>query len=715
MPLATPSEAKIYTTIYSDFNGADFTTDPSLVSRKRSPSLLNMISDEGGHPKKRPGWKTVIKAPTEDIVTIYNDSVEPIEGSTYEVCRLYGIEGTLFDIELKINGFRINFNSFSETATSYVARYVDTSGNLIAYISKNIGSTYADLFLNKNSLLGKVVKLVGRGRPYEIIIYKSALSGGVRKMWSFSYGGESHLLCLVGKTICRYEGGDLIQLLECKTTASNVIGIFMDSVNGGHFYLLADNNLYVFENAGTEESRNYVFNRVDPYVPTVLISRSPNGGGELYEGVNLLTRERKESFLGDDTSTTYYLSTEADTEKAITVWVKDESGNYVETTNYTLDGLSITFTAPHPPVVTGEDNILVQYFAASESVAGEHLMECKVASIYENKMFLTGSTDEYGSYVWYSSYDDPSYFPDLNYIVVGNAETNVMGLVGLGEYLGVVKEADSNNNTIYLVYSTTFDDDAVYACKQSVAGVGAVSLKCFTALNSEQLFLSKEGICGVTAESVKNRSYFVNKKLCAETELEKAVAITWNGYYLLCVNERVYIMDGRQRTSWKTGWTNYIYESYYWENVPASAFAVYDGMLWFGTPDGNVCRFKLESEEDCYSDDGKPIPCEWSTPLDNDGATHLFKTMMKKGSLCVIEGDTSVDAYIKADDEDEIHIGTKDSAGDGVPTEFYFKKKKKKYKRLQLIFRNNVAGQGLKINEITKLYTVGNYSKNKAK
>lgn len=712
MPLATPKEATVYTTIYSDFSGADFTTDPSLVSRKRSPSLLNMISDEGGNPKKRPGWKTVIKAPTEDIVTVYDGSVRPTEGSTYEVCRLNNIDKTLFDIELIINGHKVNFNSFSKTATSYVARYTDPSGNLVIYISRNTGSNYADLFLNKTSDLAKSIKAIST--TYDIKIYQSAIAGGVRDMWSFSYGGESHLLCLVGKSICRYEGGELIEMLQCETTASNVIGIFMDSVNGGHFYLLADNSLYVFEKE-SEDSQNFKLNPVDPYVPTVLIGRSPNGGGELYEGVNLLTRERKESFLGNDTSLEYYLSTVADTSKDITVSVKDENGNYVETTAYTLDGLCVKFTSAHPPVVTGEDNILVQYFTASDSAAGEHLMDCKVATIYENKMFLTGSTDEYGSYVWYSSYDDPSYFPDLNYIVVGNAETNVMGLVGLGEYLGVVKEADSDNNTVYLVYSTTFDNNPVYACKQSVAGVGAVSLKCFKTLNSEQLFLSREGVCGVTAESVKNRSHFLDRKLCAETGLEKAVAITWNGYYLLCVNNHVYVMDGRQRTSWKTGWTNYIYESYYWENVPASAFAVYDGTLWFGTLDGNVCRFKLESEDDCYSDDGKAIPCEWSTPLDNDGVTHLFKTMMKKGSLCVIEGDTSVDAYIKADDEDEIHIGTKDAESNGVPTEFYFKKKKKKYKRLQLIFRNDVAGQGLKINEITKLYTVGNYSKNKAK
>ena len=43
------------------------------------------------------------------------------------------------------------------------------------------------------------------------------------------------------------------------------------------------------------------------YVPTEIISRSPTGGGVVYEPVNLISPKRTDSFLGDDTHKTYQL------------------------------------------------------------------------------------------------------------------------------------------------------------------------------------------------------------------------------------------------------------------------------------------------------------------------------------------------------------------------------------------------------------------------
>ena len=712
--MPTPNSPTVYTTIYDDLKGADFTNDPSMVYKKRSPSLLNMISDKGGNPKKRPGWK-VEKEATDDKEVVFNGTVEPVIGSAYEICRLGNVSGTLYDIEMYMNGVHVKFTEFFETAVSYYAKYTNNSGTNVIYIIKNKSQNYASLYIARRG--DSIVDAIhAGGTPYAVKIYQSPVSGGVRDMWSFSYGGEQHLICLIGKKICRYLDGDCIELLSCKTTASNVVGVFMDSVSGGSFFLMKDQELYRFVNNGSEDAPVFQFEPVVPYVPTVIFSRSPSGGGEMYDAVNLLTRARKESFLGDEESTDYYVSSEIDTEHDVVVSVKDENGAYVETTAFTVDGYVVRFDSAKPPVVTGEDNVLIEYTPKNGSAASEYFRRCQIGTLYENKIFLSGSTGSYGSYVWYSAYDDPSYFPDLNYIVVGSNDTNVMGMVGLGEYLGIVKEADDSNNTIYLAYSTTLDQETAYACKQSISGVGAVSMKAFKSLGDEQLFLSKEGICGLSADSVKNRSFYINKRLCDEAGLEKAIAITWDGFYLLGINGNVYILDSRQKTSWKTEWTNYLYECYYWENVPASAFAVYDGTLWFGTIEGNLCRFKLEKESDCYNDNGQAIPCEWSTPFDNDDATYLFKTMMKKGGLCTIESmdATSVDAYLRADKEAEKYIGSITAEGNGMPTEFHFNKKKKKYKRLQLIFRNNKLNEGLKINEIVKNYTIGNYSKNRA-
>ena len=53
------SGVSIQRTVYSTFRGADFSTDPSLVDRTRSPLCTNIIADGGGMPQKRDGWRVL--------------------------------------------------------------------------------------------------------------------------------------------------------------------------------------------------------------------------------------------------------------------------------------------------------------------------------------------------------------------------------------------------------------------------------------------------------------------------------------------------------------------------------------------------------------------------------------------------------------------------------------------------------------------------------
>jgi hypothetical protein len=45
------------------------------------------------------------------------------------------------------------------------------------------------------------------------------------------------------------------------------------------------------------------------------------------------------------------------------------------------------------------------------------------------------------------------------------------------------------------------------------------------------------------------------------------------------------------------------------------------------------------------------------------------------------------------------------------PQDIYLKKKVKKYKRLQIIIKNDVVNEGFGIFQITKTFAVGNYAK----
>lgn len=55
--IKTPNR-KIKTTEYANLAGVDFSQEAALVDGRRSPDSVNMISDNGKTPVKRPGWKT---------------------------------------------------------------------------------------------------------------------------------------------------------------------------------------------------------------------------------------------------------------------------------------------------------------------------------------------------------------------------------------------------------------------------------------------------------------------------------------------------------------------------------------------------------------------------------------------------------------------------------------------------------------------------------
>ncbi len=53
------SGVSVRTAVYNSFRGVDFSVDPTLVDKTRSPWAPNMISDTGGMPEKRLGYRTV--------------------------------------------------------------------------------------------------------------------------------------------------------------------------------------------------------------------------------------------------------------------------------------------------------------------------------------------------------------------------------------------------------------------------------------------------------------------------------------------------------------------------------------------------------------------------------------------------------------------------------------------------------------------------------
>lgn len=619
-------------TAYSNLAGVDFSQSPENVAKNRSPSLLNMVSDNGKNPRKRAGW---------------------------EVCRM--VEGPVHNI------WHTNLN-------------------------------------------GKEYFLRHAGSGIYII-----------RQWQTAVDE------------CVYT----TELLKSGVNNAKGCGFFFRNGDSDGFYILTGTEYFVFDGETVKDVAE------DAYVPTTVIARTPTGGGESYEDINFLTGKRCEKFCGD--STKIYQLSEKEIESVDKIEEMNGDGDISQLeadVDYTVDLAlgTVTFTAAHATPLSGHDNIYITYTKNTEGYR-ERITGCSVYAHYgvggNNRVFLSGNP-RYKAYDFWSEIYNPTYFPDLKYSIIGTANTAVMGYHKIAGHLAIVKEASRQDTTVFL-RSGSLDEDGeiVWTITPGIVGIGAVSKNSFVVLNDDPLFLSERGVYSITNSSITyernmvNRSVNVDAKLTEEENLENAVAREFNGLYILAVNGVCYVLDGKKTISGRVD-SGYTYECYYWDNVPAVCFSSYNQLLWFGDAEGNICRFKTYTEDMWkYSDNGKAIRAVWSTPYDDDGLIQNYKTLTRKGCLVVLAPypASSCKVYYAVDGDGDklVTEGTVDIStwfeyidfsrftfmANSNPREIYFNKQQRKYKRLQLVFVNDVVDEGFGIHKIVKTYKTNGYSRNR--
>jgi hypothetical protein len=717
--LVTPrisDDVTLYTKRYEKFKGVDFSTDPTQVSEARSPICQNLISDLAGFPEKRPGWRVLhtIASPINGLFFVVFAS-----GATAHIAHggtnLYkwDTSGTTLLYESMNNGRSTSFTHQGKLyildGTNYLV--CTESGGTITVSKVKDG----DCFI-PTTVIG--APAAGGGTVFEGVnmLTPKRKNSMIGDGYSIKFQLDSKPVDAVESV--KVEGVTYSVTTTPWTRTETAVSFLIPSVpTGTKYYLKAGGRTYlVVDASGTAIS------------PTTLTAGN--------RAAHLLTEDK-------DTTGEYYLAkpyTYAATNAPTVTATLNTSTFELTDTTYQVDltAGTVEFALPVAPYSggSGVDNVIIQFSKAVEGYS-DKVEKCCISTWYgynnDNRIFITGNPD-YPNIDYQSGLDDPTYFPDTGYTKIGGDASPIMGYLRQYSTLIVLKGDSVDNAEIFVRTAEMSGDKVIFPTVQGIAGLGAVSKYAFASLRDDPLFLSREGVYAITSTLItqqrvlQNRSFFVDAKLTKEANLDQAVAVTWNGYYLLCVNNHCYIADSRQKTG-NSLTEQFGYEWYYWTNIPARVFLERDGDLFFGTADGKICRFNSDLVTmDKYRDDGEPIVARWSTKSDDFKTITRRKTLTKKGSAVMIKpyAHSSVKVYVATEAESERLI--KEALMDifsfngidfsrftfstlDVPQVVPLNTKLKKFITLQLIFENDALDEGFGVFGAQVQYAIANYVK----
>lgn len=661
--LNVPRQPQIQQAQYRELLGVDYLRDQTEVDARRSPKMINMISDFGGNPIKRDGYRAV---------GIRYDAILSVRG------EMYGVTGN--SSNLVINRLEMGKNYL------FKATLLKTIDGKFGKISTAFGYQKYIYVLSQNAIV-----------RYDIVEEEVSIAGTGENMMSKGAVGES------------------------------------EPVN-------------------------------EKIIPNTVISLKPNGtGGSTLDSKNLTTIYQMVTYLGDEETKEYKIPNYEKIGSYVKAEVLDEDGKWnavsVSTTGAanrvakTLDGQGtasfnvvdnkVTFSkAPSKPLVSGEPNVRITFAPFStEKVEGVErgyynktlveILKSNIIIYFNSRLFIASETRSH-----YSEVDNPFKLPDLNYFDVDNT---IMCYTRSSSYLAIITK-DNGRNTIFLASEIKDNGITQYSVKASNAGVGAIASKCIGVVNDEPTFLSRDGLYGIMTnwQSEKyavNRSSRINRVLCKEEHLEDAVGCAWHEYFYIAINSRMYVLDSRHKSTNRR--SDRSYEGYFFENIPdIKNMFVIDDRMYFSDEKKTYTWNSDLSESDRYLDNaeiingkwnGQPVAAMWCSAFDDDGYPSKLKTLLKKGSFVTLVPHyrTSCQLTLVKNGDERQYVGEFQTDmmsfekidftrfvfnGNSATADIFYKKKIKKYKRLQIILENTKA-EPFGITNVVKSYVYGDLAK----
>ena len=367
-------------------------------------------------------------------------------------------------------------------------------------------------------------------------------------------GNESHIS--IGSPTDPDSDGDVII-----GSLSDKPGIFF--VFNRMLYFMSED--YYLQYDGTE------CKEVEPYIPDILIVCKPDGtGGEVTDyNYNLLGAGFRVGFNGDGESTVYQLPKQKDKDgndipidplyelptNQVVVLIGDTE--YKETdpdAGFTVDrdAYTVTFTTAPPE---GTDNVFITAYVTNPGYK-EKIMGSKYAISYggnnNSHLFLAGNGN---STYYYSDVFDASYFPEMNYAVIGSTEDDITGFGLQYNVLIIFKPTELFSVSYAFTRDTTGRETMVLSSQPVNNEIGCTAPRTIQYIDNRLTWLNSiYGVCTLCSTAILDeRNVRVVSRninggerepgLLAEQNVNDAFALDYDGKYILFVGSTCYMWD----------------------------------------------------------------------------------------------------------------------------------------------------------------------------
>lgn len=397
---------------------------------------------------------------------------------------------------------------------------------------------------------------------------------------------------------------------------------------------------------------------VVPYIPTVIINRTPSGGGDVLEEYNRIGTGFINKFNGTTSDVNYQLTdTDLDaTEVLCTV----DGVTKEEDTDFTVNRTTglVTFTSYQ---TLGQNNIVFTAFKTVQEDI-DSILTCKYGVPFggqnDNRLFLGGNGTGYFYWTGISANGiDASYFAYNNYNVIGNPDEDITGFTKHNKVLCIFKERE--------IYGETYTFDGISGIFNTFGIRDNIGCDCpdtIQSVNNEVVWLSS--YLGpqimINTEKEDIRSVFpigrnINPQLLAEQNLKSASSVDFNGKYWLCVNDKVYLWDyfispyydtgnpedNARRLSW-----------WYFDNINAGMWITHEDDLYYADRTaGLFVKFHTAYDNTQFYDFGEAISAVYRCPVREFG-NGVYEFTVLRGWVGV-RGDTRTSSTVTYFTSDE--------------------------------------------------------------